>query len=142
MGLIARVKHRHYVWSWRVRYWWLDTPGGQRAQLSAFWLSCLVVVLQLLRLLVAAAVTPPSREPAQAIYWWVVQLCIVAISAAIMYSMRPKTQQPAPQEGKAPTTADGLAAKHYFGTCWVEDEFQLAWKNMGTIPIKSKSGKK
>lgn len=142
MGLNARLTHRLHVWLWRVRYWWLDTRGGQRAQLAALCLSCLVVVVQLLRMLVEAAVPPPPGTPAKANYWWVVQLIIVVVAAVISYAMRPKVEGPKPQEGKAPTTQDGLSAKHYFGICWIDDEFLLAWKNMGTIPIKTKGGKK
>lgn len=141
MGLIASIRRLHYVWSWRARYWWLDTPGGERAHLVLFALSLLVVCIQLLRVFVAAIVPPPG-EPAKAIYWWVVQLIIAIVAAAISYAMRPKPQAPTPQASEAPTVEDGLSAKHYFGTCWVNDEFLLAWKNTGTIPIKTKGGKK
>src|SRR5690349_22477474 len=34
MGLIAYLGRRAHVWRWRVRYWWLDTPGGAQAQRS------------------------------------------------------------------------------------------------------------
>lgn len=142
MGLIASIRRLHYVWSWRARYWWLDTPGGERAHLALFALSLLVVCIQLLRMFVAAVVAPPAGEPAKAIYWWVVQLIIAIVAAAISYAMRPKPQAPTPQASEAPTVEDGLSAKHYFGTCWVTDEFLLAWKNTGTIPIKTKGGKK
>lgn len=142
MGLIASIRRLHYVWSWRARYWWLDTRAGERAHLMLFALSLLVVFIQLLRMFVAAVVPPPPGEPAKAIYWWVVQLIIAIVAAAISYAMRPKPQVPTPQASEAPTVEDGLSAKHYFGTCWVTDEFLLAWKNTGTIPIKTKGGKK
>jgi hypothetical protein len=142
MGLIASVRRLHYVWSWRARYWWLDTRSGERAHLMLFALSLIVVCVQLLRMLVVAVVPPPPGEPVKAIYWWVVQLIIAIVAAAISYAMRPKPQPPTPQASEAPTVEDGLSAKHYFGTCWVNDEFLLAWKNTGTLPIKTKGGKK
>ncbi|HZF96964.1 MAG TPA: hypothetical protein VEY92_01750 [Pseudoxanthomonas sp.] len=142
MGLIARAKRWHYVWSWRARYWWLDTRSGEYSRWRLFYMGVVVVIMQLIRLFVAAALPPPPDEPVKAVYWWVIQLIIVLVAAAVAYSMRPKPQTPAPQSGEAPTVEDGLAAKHYFGTCWVEDEFLLAWKQMGTLPIKTKGGKK
>lgn len=74
-------------------------------------------------------------------YWWVVQLIIMVIAAVVAYALRPKPETPKPMSSEAPTIEDGQAAKHYFGTCWVGDEFLLAWKMMGTIPIKAKGGK-
>lgn len=142
MGLIASIRRLHYVWSWRARYWWLDTRSGERAHLGLFALSLIVAVIQLLRLFVAAVIPLPPGEPAKAVYWWVVQLIIAIVAVAISYAMRPKTEKPTPQTSDAPTVEDGLAAKHYFGTCWVNDEFLLAWKNTGAIPIRKKGGKK
>ena len=142
MGLIDSVRRLHYVWSWRARYWWLDTRGGERAHLAVMAMFALVFVVQLLRMFVAAVVPPPPGEPAKAIYWWIIQLIIVIVAAAISYAMRPKPQQATPSASEAPTTEDGLAAKHYLGTCWVTDEFLLAWKNTGTEAIKTKGGKK
>lgn len=142
MGLIAHARRLHYVWSWRARYWWMDTREGEMAHWAGVWLGAIVCVVQLLRMFVAAALPPPPGEPVKAVYWWVVQLIIAIVAAAISYAMRPKVEPPKPQEIEAPTTEDGLAAKHYFGTCWVDDEFLLAWKVMGRTPIKTKGGKK
>lgn len=142
MGLIASIRRLHYVWSWRVRYWWLDTRQGEQAHWVACGLAAVVCLVQLLRIFVAATVPPASSEPAKAIYWWVIQIIIAIIAAAISYAMRPRPQPPQPQAADAPTVEDGLSAKHYFGTCWVNDEFLLAWKLMGTEPIKTKGGKK
>ncbi len=141
MGLIDRIKARREVFIWRVRYWWLDTPGGARAQVATFCLAILVVVLQLIRAAVEA-LAPTPQEPVQAIYWWVVQLIIAIVAAVIAYAARPKPQAPTPVEGKAPVTEDGLAVPDHFGTCWVQDEFELAWKVTGRTPIYSKGGKK
>lgn len=142
MGLIRRGRRIFYIWSWRLRFWWLDTRGGMQARVALFCLACLVVVVQLVRMIVMAAMPAPAGEPVKAVYWWVVQLIIAIVAAAVSYAMRPKPQQPVPQQAKAPTVEDGLAVKDYFGTCWVEDEFLLAWKMMGTEPIKTKGGKK
>ena len=102
----------------------------------------LVCIIQMIKMVVAAANPPPAGEPVKAIYWWIIQLIILVVAAAISYAMRPKPQAPVAQKADAPTTEDGQSAKHYFGTCWVKNEFILAWKQMGTIPIKSKGGKK
>lgn len=142
LSLKIRLQRSCTTWKWRVRYWWLDTPDGQRAQLWSFALAVLVLILQLVRTAVAAVVPPPPGTPRQAVYWWVVQLIILMVSAAISYAMRPKTEKPKPQAGEAPTVEDGQSVKHHFGTVWVEDEFILAWKVTGTVPIKTKGGKK
>ncbi|MBE2232869.1 MAG: hypothetical protein IAE85_05185 [Anaerolinea sp.] len=142
MGLITRARRLHYVWSWRLRYWWLDTPAGAQAQMGVLAFAALVVIIQLIRMAMVALVPPSPGEPAKAIYWWVVQLIIAIVSAIISYAMRPKVEEQKPQAGKAPSTQDGQAVKDHFGTVWVEDEFILAWKMMGTDRIRSKGGKK
>jgi len=139
MGLISR---RLRYWHWQFRYWLLDTKGGEVAQKWCCGFAAVVAVVQLIRMAVAGLAAPPAGEPVKAVYWWVVQLIILVVSAAISYSMRPKTETPKPQSGEAPTVEDGQSVKHHFGTVWVEDEFVLAWKVTGTQPIKSKGGKK
>lgn len=141
MGLIKRYRRLHYVWSWRVRYWWLDTRQGEIAHRAVMVVFALIAVAQVLRMTIQK--TPSVSMPNEAIWpAWVIQLIIALVSAAISYAMRPRPQPPQPQNATIPTTEDGLSAKHYFGECWVEDEFQLAYKVMGTIPIKTKGGKK
>ncbi|GAB3755199.1 hypothetical protein [Lysobacter olei] len=142
MGLIARAGRLRYVWSWRARYWWLDTRSGEAAHWVCVCLGALVSVVQVARMFMAAAVPPAAGEPAKAVYWWVVQLIIAIIAAIVAYKMRPKVEPAKPASGTQPTVEDGQSVKHYFGTCWIEDEFLLAWKQMGTIPIKTKGGKK
>ncbi|MBH1476318.1 hypothetical protein [Stenotrophomonas forensis] len=142
MVMIEKAKRLHYIWSWRIRYWWLDTRSGEYARWASFYLGLLVVIIQIVRVYVAALQPPVPAQPTKAVYWWVIQLIIAIIAAAIAYSMRPKAQTPTPQSGEAPTTNDGQTVKHHFGTCWVDDEFLLAWKQMGTIPVKTKGGKK
>lgn len=142
MGLKRWANRMWYVWSWRARYWWHDTQGGVYAHWFVFGASLLVALIQLGRTVHAAAVPPPPGAPVKAIYWWVVQLIIMIVAAAVSYANRPKTQAPAPQSAEAPSTEDGQSAKHYLGTCWVDDQFILAWKQMGTEKVKSKGGKK
>lgn len=143
MGLIAPIRRLHYVWSWRLRYWWLDTPAGERAHYWALGFSLVVFTVQVVRLCVAAALPGPHDAPVQSvIHWWVVQLIIAVVLTVVSYALRPKVEPPKPQDAQAPTVEDGQAVKHHFGTVWIGDEFVLAWKMMGRIPIKSGGGKK
>ncbi len=144
MGLIARARHRLGVWNWRLRYWWLDTEGGEQAHIALFCLSVLVVIVQLVRMFVEAALpTPPDQVVVvKSVYWWVVQLIIAIVAAIVSYAMRPKPKPPQAQKNEAPSTEDGLSVKHHGGTCWVGDEFIQVWKPLKPVPIKKKSGKK
>lgn len=142
MGMMDHARRLRYVWSWRFTYWWLDTRGGEYAHWALLCVSVFVVVVQLVKMFVQAALPQPPDEPVKSIYWWVVQLVVAIIAAVVSYATRPKTEPPKPQSGDAPTVEDGLAVKHHFGECWIGDEFQLAWKMMGTRPIKTKGGKK
>jgi predicted ABC-type exoprotein transport system permease subunit len=132
--------NRAHTCFFRLRYWWLDTRRGEQARIALFALAFIVALIALIRMPLAASASPLA--PAQAIFPLVVQLIIALVMAVISYATRPKPQKPTPQAAAAPTTEDGLAAKHYFGTCWVTDEFLLAWKLVGTESIKSKGGKK
>jgi len=142
MGLIVRLRYVYDDRMWRLRYWWLDTRQGEIAHVGLFVFSLLVLIGQMVRLAVAALVPPPPDEPVKAVYWWVVQLVILVVSAAITYALRPKTEPPKPMEGDAPVSEDGTAVTDYFGTCWIDDPFVLAWKMTGTDPIRTKGGKK
>ncbi|MEN1942650.1 hypothetical protein WCE55_02160 [Luteimonas sp. MJ293] len=145
MGLIGHIRHRADVWSWRVRYWYLDTPAGARARVGGFVAACMVLVLQMVRMAVSGLLPAlQPQAPAQAVYWWVWQLVILIVSAAISYALRPKAQQPQEQKHDPPTVEDGTAAKDYFGTCWIDhdDNFLLAWQMVGRDPIRTKAGKK
>ena len=94
MGLTGRIRHRLDDARWRFRYWWLDTSGGEAAHWAGVWVGVLVVIVQLVRMFVAAALPPPPGEPVKAVYWWVVQLVIAVISAVVSYMMRPKVEPP------------------------------------------------
>lgn len=142
MGLIARIRRLHYVYSWRLRYWWLDTRGGEVAHWIMAGVFGMVALVQLLHIAMGIG-HPNAQEPVQAIWpYWVIQLIIALVSAAISYAMAPKQEPPKPQSKDAPTTDDGQSAKHHFGTVIVTDEFLLAWRMTGTTPIKTGGGKK
>lgn len=152
MGLITdsraavRLRELRYVWGWRARYWWMDTESGERARLTGLCLAALVVVAQLVRMAVAA-VSPEARapgEPAHAVYWWVVQLIILVVAAAVAYAMRPKPEAAQARQAESKTVEDGTSVKDYLGTCWIDwdDNFLLAWKVVGRDAIKSDGGKK
>ncbi len=142
MGLITRTRAWCDDKRWRLRYWWLDTKSGKRAHAVVFAISLLVCLGQLVRMFIAVALPPPAVATQKAIWpVWVIQLIILVVAAAISYAMRPKQESPKPQKGEAPTTEDGQSAKHYFGTHWINDDFILAWKQVGTIKIKAKGGK-
>ena len=147
MGLIEKCRpserlragvHLHVL---RLRYWWLDTESGQRAHVWAFAVMLLLTIAQFARLAVLATVAPPQLQQA---VWpaWVVQLIIALVSAVISWALRPKVEPPKPAEGKTPTTEDGRAVPEAHGTVWIEDEFMLAYKVVGRVPIKEKAGKK
>lgn len=140
MGLISRLRRAGYVWSWRLRYWWLDTPSGAQGRVVALCLSTLVVVVQFIQLAVAA-LSPRQPENQHAVIWWVVILIVMLVAAAVSLALMPKQEGAKPEEASGPTTEDGQPVKRYWGTHWIEDEFLLAWKITGRDPIKAKGGK-
>ena len=142
MGLIARIHRRCHIWSWRLRFWWLDTPAGVIAQRWAIVLGVLVFAVQTIRLAAAALVPLPPGQSAKSWIWVVVQIVIALVAAYMAYANRPKIEPAKPQDDDVPTTEDGQSVKQIFGTVWVTDEFILAWKMMGRDPIKKKGGKK
>ncbi|MGV8954046.1 MAG: hypothetical protein ACOH2M_23305 [Cypionkella sp.] len=145
MGLIARHRARFNVrcalhWL-RLRYWYLDTEEGRKAQVGVFVAAVLLTIVQVVSLVVSV-VTHPDDEPIGAVWpVWVVQLIIMVISAIISYLLAPKPEPPKPADGDAPTVEDGRAMPEVHGTVWIDDEFILAHKVVGRVPIKSK-GKK
>jgi len=140
MGLIVSMRRARHVWSWRLRYWWLDTPSGAQAHVVVLCISMLIVVAQFIHLGIAA-LAPRPAEPQHAVIWWVVYLIVMLVAAAVSYAMRPKPENAKPVEGQGQTTEDGQSVKRYWGTHWIDDEFLLAWKITGRDPIKAKGGK-
>lgn len=142
MGLITRARRRCHIWSWRLRFWWLDTPAGVAGQRWAMVLGLLVFAAQTIRISIAALVPLPPGQPAKSWIWIVVQIVIALVAVYMAYANRPKVEPPKADDGKTPTTEDGQSVKQIFGTRWVSDEFVLAWKMMGRDPIVKKGGKK
>lgn len=140
MGLMRALQRWRYVYGWRLRYWWLDTKQGEEMHWALVVVSAIVIVYQVARMALVA-LAPPQVTEQKAVYWWVIQLIIMIVAAAIAYAMRPKPEVPKPASGDPPTTEDGQYVKDYLGTCWVDNFFILAWKVVGTVPIKSKGGK-
>ena len=146
MGLMAAIPARWRAYAGlqalRLRYWYLDTDAGRQAQLWAFAGALLAMVVQIVRMAVAALSPAAQEGPVQAPYWWVVQLVIAIISAVISYALRPKLEPPKPGEADTPTVEDGRAVPEVHGTCWIQDEFLLAYKVVGRVPIRTGGGKK
>lgn len=143
MGLIARIRRWRYVYGWRLRYWWLDTPSGLHTRLGLAVVCSLLVIGNAIALAVKVATPPPKDQPQHAVVWFVVWAVIILVSAIIGFLLAAggAKQQPTAPQGDTPTTDDGQSVRDYFGTCWVDDSFLLAWKLMGRSPIKSKGGK-
>ena len=148
MGLNARLRELRYRVAWRLRFWWLDTPGGARAHVATICVAVLALVWQIARMAVAALHPRPvhslAGEPVHAVYWWVVQLVIAIVAAVVAYALRPKTQQQSESNPESPTVEDGSAVKDYGGTVWIDyaDDFLLYYEVVGRDAIYSKGGKK
>lgn len=143
MGLIGRLRHRCSVWSWQARYWWLDTQAGLVANITVCVLLALIAVAAVVRMVVLALIAPPAADaPASAVAPWIIYLLVAVVAAAVAYAMAPKAEQPAPGQENTPTVEDGQAVPEVYGTCWIDQEFLLAWKVVGRDQIRSKGGKK
>lgn len=141
MGLTAHIRRRASLHWLRLRYWYLDTEEGKKAQVGIFVAMVLLTIAQVVALAVTV-MTHDAASPVGAIWpVWVVQLIIMVISAIISYMLAPKPEPPKPADGDAPTVEDGRAVPEVHGTVWIDDEFILAHKVVGRVPIKSK-GKK
>lgn len=145
MGLISnwheRYRRLRHIWSWRVRYWWLDTPAGAQAHVVAFCISTLVVIAQLIHVSLVALLPRAPNAPQHAIIWWVAYLIVALVAAAVSYALRPKPESAKPTQASGPTTDDGQSVTKYWGTHWIDDEFLLAWRIVGRDPIKASGGK-
>jgi hypothetical protein len=69
-------------------------------------------------------------------YWLIAEIVILLVSAYLAYKSRPKATTAKAEDANAPTTEDGQAVTQIFGTVWISDEFVLAFKVLGTDPIK------
>lgn len=136
----GRIRRFAYVWGWRLRYWWMDTPWGQRTHMLSLCLSLFVLVASLGKFGIEGW-GYAHGERLVAPFDWVVFLITAAISGILSYALRPKTEAPPAPEQKAPVVEDGLAVDDYFGTNWIDSPALLAWKITGRSPIKHKGGK-
>lgn len=142
MELINRIRYRvGYVWYWRVRHWWMDTPQGAHAKRMLGVFALLAVVVNTIEAFIVAR--DPGPHPQQSIIWLVVWLIVaLVVAAAVVLSSNSAPAAPPEQSTKAPTTKDGRGAVRHYGTRWVDDPAQLAWKVVGKDPIQSDGGGK
>lgn len=142
MELIARIKRWRYVYGWRLRYWWADTPAGLHARFMLIGFVALAVIAQVVSATIAASRPAPKEHPREAFIWFVVWLVVALLAAVASYMLAGRQTAPTTQTSDTPTTDDGQSVKRHYGTCWVDDSFLLAWKLVGRDPIKSNGGKK
>lgn len=72
-------------------------------------------------------------------------LVMMVVSYIITAAFTPKQQPPQPaslDDMNIPQAEEGTPQCVVFGDCWVEDWTVLAYGNLRTTPIKTKSGKK
>lgn len=75
----------------------------------------------------------------------VVQIGIMIVSALLSYALAPKPKPPKPAsitDFDVPTAQEGREIPVIFGTVWVTGPNVLWYGDLGTAPIKKKSGKK
>lgn len=78
-------------------------------------------------------------------YAWVnflIQLAIMIVSALISYALAPKPKDAEVGKANVPVADEGKGIERWYGTNWSDDAFPLGFKQLGTIPIKAKGGKK
>lgn len=143
MELIRKIKHRiGYVWWWRAKHWWLDTPQGAVARILALVMVAVAGAVQGVRAAVAAATPHDPAQPQQAIIWIVVWLVVaLLVGVAVALSMGNKAADPADVANKGPTTQDGQSVKRHYGEVWIDDPGMAAWRVVGRDPIKASGGK-
>lgn len=88
---------------------------------------------------VRPALPEGAVEPTAAAVW--VQIAILVVSALISYALTPKPKAPEPQKVSIPVVEQGQKIRKVYGTVWIDDPMVLAFKPVGTVPIKSKGGK-
>lgn len=71
-----------------------------------------------------------------------VQIGIMVVAALVSYALRPRVQPPAPAERRAPEAVDGTSIREVFGTVWIDNPMELAWRALEPIEIRRKGGKK
>ena len=134
----ARVLH----WRWVLRYWVVDK---YREQLRIVFMGFALFVLFVSvfgGVFTYFEVKSEPHKPKEAAYQLIYYLIILIISLLVMMALQPKMEEQKPGENKAPEVEDGKSIRKVYGTVWVDDPMVLAWKDVGTLKIMSKSGKK
>lgn len=124
-----------HVYGWRLRHWWMDTPGGRVACLAAS--TALALAAGWLTYRGFTAPAPKPGQPAAAVVWWVYALWMVAISL-VMMALAPKPKDVKPAEAQLPQTEDGAGIPMAFGEVWIEGPILAAHKLAGTDNIRGK----
>ena len=143
---IAQALHAAEVARWRLSKA-LGVGGLERISWGCLGFAALALVcLAWAAVEALGVVRAPSPAPAGApvralINIWV-QLAIMVISALISYAMRPKPETPKSATPQAPVAEDGKGIVEIFGTVWVDDANQLAWRAGTPMAIRRKGGKK
>lgn len=127
-----------YVWTWRSRYWWMDTKGGWWGHLALAAVLACVSAHQIW--LLAHAPLPTLDQPQKAFVWWV-QLIIMIVAALVSYALTPKPEEQKPQTASRPTVEDGQGQRKLYGTHWIDDSIVLGWRQIKTTKIKKSSKK-
>lgn len=73
---------------------------------------------------------------------FLIQLAIMIVSALISYALAPKPKDAEVAKANVPVAEEGKGIERVYGTVWFDDPFMLGFKQLGTIPIKAKGGKK
>lgn len=73
---------------------------------------------------------------------FLIQLAIMIVSALISYALAPKPKDAEVAKANVPVAEEGKGIERVYGTVWFDDPFILGFKQLGTIPIKAKGGKK
>lgn len=69
-------------------------------------------------------------------------IAALVISAAVSLVFRPKTPSAKPGEVQIPVAEEGRRARRVYGTVWIDDPQQLAFKRVGVDRIRKSGGKK
>lgn len=118
----------------------LDRPAGALA-----WFGCSAVAgaaFVWFGIASMASEKDSQTEPMKAAINVFIYIGIMIISALISYALRPKVEQPEAIKGNAPVAEDGKSILRLYGEGWFTDVTMLGWKDLGTVKIKAKGGKK
>lgn len=142
--VLANTVHVAEVARWRLSKA-LGVPGLERISWACIVFTGIALGFAVSSVLSAIGIWRASAAPplAQHAYInFVVQLVIMVVAAIIAYATRPKPETPKANTPSVPVAEDGKGIVEIFGTVWVDDANQLAWKAKEPIAIRRKGGKK